>query len=270
MRTNEIILPFLKWAGGKRWLNCHPEFQIPDFEGRYIEPFLGGGSVFFSLKPKAAILSDLNLELISAYRALKIEHRNVLRHLSRHAADHSFDHYYYVRDHFQPRSQAGKAARFLYLNRTCWNGLYRVNRLGKFNVPKGTKSAVLMDTDDFSSVAKSLQAAELVCSDFEAIVDRATSGDFIYADPPYTVHHNTNGFIKYNEILFSWEDQRRLRDSLLRAQTRGAKIMLSNADHTSIRQLYKGVGRSSKVSRASVISGDNSGRRTTSELLISF
>jgi DNA adenine methylase len=85
MPNNEIILPFLKWAGGKRWLNCHPEFQIPDFKGRYIEPFLGGGSIFFSLKPKAAILSDLNLELISTYRTLKVDHRNVLRHLSQHA-----------------------------------------------------------------------------------------------------------------------------------------------------------------------------------------
>jgi DNA adenine methylase len=270
MESNEIILPFLKWAGGKRWLSCQPEFRIPEFKGRYIEPFLGGGSIFFLLKPKRAILSDLNRELISAYRALQSEHRKVIRHLSQHAVSHSSSHYYNVRDNFRPRSEAGKAARFLYLNRTCWNGLYRVNRLGKFNVPKGTKSAVLMDTDNFSSVALSLQRAELVCSDFEPIVDRATRGDFVYADPPYTVHHNANGFIKYNEVLFSWEDQRRLKDCLLRARKRGAKIMVSNADHTSIQELYRGIGNSNKISRASVISGNTKGRRVTTELLICF
>jgi DNA adenine methylase len=127
-----------------------------------------------------------------------------------------------------------------------------------------------METDDFSSVAASLQSAELVCSDFEVVVDRATGDDLIYADPPYTVHHNANGFIKYNEVLFSWDDQRRLRDSLLRAKKRGANIILSNADHTSIRELYRGVGYANTISRTSVISGNNSGRRITTELLICF
>jgi DNA adenine methylase len=143
-------------------------------------------------------------------------------YLKVHAKRHSKKYYYYLRDEAKPTSLAGQAARFLYLNRTCWNGLDRVNLKGKFNVPKGTKSKVILDTDDFEAAAKALGAATLVCSDFATIVDMAEKGDLIYADPPYTVHHNMNGFIKYNEVLFSWEDQTRLRDCLLRASERGA------------------------------------------------
>lgn len=268
MESKEIVLPFLKWAGGKRWLTHHPDFQIPRFRGRYIEPFLGGGSIFFSLQPNSALLSDINPELISAYAALRANYANVLRHLSRHAKNHSSKYYYHVRDELNPTSDSGRAARFLYLNRTCWNGLYRVNYRGQFNVPKGTKSNVMLDATNFPGVAASLQSASIVCSDFEPIVDSAGDGDFIYADPPYTVHHNYNGFIKYNEVLFSWEDQRRLRDALVRAKKRGSKVLISNADHKSVRDLYRKVGNPTRISRASIISGKSKGRHPTTELLI--
>lgn len=267
MENNNLVLPFLKWAGGKRWLTQHTEFQIPEFSGRYIEPFLGSGSVFFSLCPPSAILSDLNHELIAAYQALRDNYRNVHRHLARHASSHSADYYYFVRDDYRPTSDAGKAARFLYLNRTCWNGLYRVNYNGKFNVPKGTKSSVLMASDNFSAISQTLQRVDLYCSDFEAIIDRAEEGDFVYADPPYTVHHNTNGFIKYNEVLFSWNDQIRLRNCILRAVSRGASAIVSNADHKSIHELYPSASIQ-KISRASIISGSASGRKPMTELLI--
>ena len=224
----DIVLPFLKWAGGKRWLTSNSEFKVPEFSGRYVEPFLGSGSIFFSLQPKDAILSDLNSELIDTYIALRDEHKKVSRHLRQHAQNHSAKHYYKVRDELKPRATASRAARFLYLNRTCWNGLYRVNLAGKFNVPKGTKSNVILDTDDFASVSKILGKAKLVCCDFETVVDQAESGDFIYADPPYTVRHNMNGFIKYNEVLFSWEDQQRLRSALLRASTTATHSLLSS------------------------------------------
>lgn len=268
MASDEIIIPFLKWAGGKRWLVQHPEFEFPDFEGRYIEPFLGSASVFFSLRPRDAILADANAELISAYKAIRDEYEQVLRHLRNHARQHGKKYYYQIRDEAKPTSAAGRAARFLYLNRTCWNGLYRVNLKGKFNVPKGTKSSVLLETDNFGETSRALRKAQLICSDFEAVIDRAKKGDLVYADPPYTVHHNTNGFIKYNEVLFSWEDQTRLRDSLVRARSRGAAVIVSNANHPSIVELYSGVGDLIQLDRASVISGKASGRKVTSEVVI--
>jgi DNA adenine methylase len=270
MASGELILPFLKWAGGKRWLTNHPDFELPNFSGRYIEPFLGGGSVFFSLQPRNALLSDMNRELIAAYCAIRDSHETVVRHLYRHAKKHSHAYYYYVRDRFHPTSEAGKAARFLYLNRTCWNGLYRVNLQGRFNVPKGTKENVMLDTDDFASISAALRNAEIRCSDFETAIDRAREGDLVYADPPYTVHHNYNGFIKYNEVLFSWDDQIRLRDCLVRAAKRGVAAVVSNADHTSIRKLYGSIGKRTTISRRSVISGDARGRKPTAELVISL
>jgi DNA adenine methylase len=265
---SEILLPFLKWAGGKRWLANSSAFSVPAFDGRYFEPFLGSGSIFFSLQPKHSILSDVNKELICTYGSLRNEHEKVLRHLKTHARNHSKDYYYKIRDEFRPRSSSSKAAKFLYLNRTCWNGLYRVNLKGRFNVPKGTKSKVILETDDFASISKALKNAKLLCSDFETVIDRASEGDFIYADPPYTVHHNMNGFIKYNEVLFSWEDQRRLSSALLRASNRGAQFLLSNADHHSVRDLYANTASMKTVNRASIISGDRDARGITTELLV--
>jgi len=265
---SEIILPFLKWAGGKRWLANNSAFSVPTYDGRYIEPFLGSGSIFFSLRPKQSILSDLNKELISTYGSLRDEHEKVLSYLKVHARKHSKKYYYKIRDQFRPRSSSSRAAKFLYLNRTCWNGLYRVNLNGRFNVPKGTKSKVILETDDFASVSRALKGAKLLCSDFEAIIDGANEGDFIYADPPYTVRHNMNGFIKYNEVLFSWEDQRRLSSALVRASKRGAKFVLSNADHMSVRDLYANVASIKTVNRASIISGDRDARGITTELLV--
>ena len=268
MGNAEIIVPFLKWAGGKRWLVQHDDFELPEFSGRYIAPFIGSGSVFFALQPKKAILSDVNAELITVYKAIRDEHELVLRYLKVHANRHNKKYYYHIRDEAKPTSLSGQAARFLYLNRTCWNGLYRVNLKGKFNVPKGTKSKVMLDTDDFEGASKALMAATLVRSDFAPIVDMAEKGDLIYADPPYTVHHNMNGFIKYNEVLFSWEDQTRLRDCLIRASERGAAVIVSNANHPSIQKLYSGVGELVKFDRASIISGKVAGRKITSEVLI--
>jgi DNA adenine methylase len=268
MPNEEIVVPFLKWAGGKRWLVQHPEFEHPTFNGKYIEPFLGSGSVFFALRPRYAVLSDTNSELIEAYEAIRDHHDLVLRHLTVHARLHGKRYYYNIRDQVRPTSTAGRAARFLYLNRTCWNGLYRVNLNGKFNVPKGTKSKVLMDNDEFASTARALRGAKLFCSDFEPIIEKAQDGDLVYADPPYTVSHNMNGFIKYNEVLFSWDDQTRLRNCLVRARERGAAVIVSNANHPSIVELYSGIGKMIELSRASVISSKSIGRGLTSEILI--
>ena len=266
--TNEqALLPFLKWAGGKRWLvESHKELFSTDFNTFY-EPFLGSGAVYFKLKPKHAVLSDRNSDLINTYTAIRDEWEKVVQKLAEHQKKHSKNYYYYVRD-MTPRTKATKAAKFIYLNRTCWNGLYRVNLNGKFNVPIGTKTNVVLDTDDFEKVSKQLETSELRSQDFETIIDEASKNDFIFVDPPYTVKHNTNGFIKYNEGLFSWEDQIRLKEAVKRAQSRGCKVLVTNAAHDCIRELYDGVGEFRTVSRSSVISGKASGRGVYDEAAI--
>jgi DNA adenine methylase len=260
--------PFLKWPGGKRWLVAgRPElFNIR--EERYIEPFLGSGAVYFHVRPARAILSDLNADLVNVYAAVREDWASVSEALSAHAKKHSTAHYYEVRGGRTKLAMADEAARLIYLNRTCWNGLYRVNRQGFFNVPIGTKDSVILENDNFSAISNLLKQAEICQCDFEESIDQALEGDFIFADPPYTVRHNFNGFIKYNEKLFSWDDQVRLRDALVRADLRGARILMTNADHESIRSLYDGIFRQESISRNSVLAGKGGNRGVVTELLI--
>lgn len=267
MSNGFALMPFLKWAGGKRWLvekHFH-FFDIP--HDRYIEPFLGSGAVFFKLQPTNSIIGDLNPELIATYLAIKEDWEKVLDALKEHSVRHSKDYYYKIREcDFAPSHE--KAARFIYLNRTCWNGLYRVNLKGKFNVPKGTKDKVILGSDDFEAVSNILKRSEIVCGDFSAIIDLAENGDLVFVDPPYTVQHNNNGFIKYNEGLFSWNDQIRLRDSVREAVNRGARVLVTNANHECIHELYHNMGRHYVLDRASVISGVNKGRGRYQEMVI--
>jgi DNA adenine methylase len=261
------MTPFLKWPGGKRWLVANYGSLLPTEYNVYIEPFLGGGSVYFHLQPERAILGDLNEELITTYRAVRDDWAVVEALLSQHQALHSKRHYYEVR-----RSKAADsceaAARFIYLNRTCFNGIYRVNRHGRFNVPKGTKNTVVLDTDDLRSTASLLKTAKLTRADFEELIDLAVQDDFVFADPPYTVTHSSNGFIKYNEKLFSWADQIRLADSVARALARGARIVVTNANHPAVGKLYKERCFCVRaVSRFSSVSGDPEGRDQFEELI---
>jgi len=260
-------IPFLKWAGGKRWLSNRILELMPSNFGTYFEPFLGGGAVYFSLNPSKAVLSDLNPNLIGTYAALRDSWEKVEKILRFHHKNHSKEHYYRLRKQ-SLRTAHTKAAQFIYLNRTCWNGLYRVNLSGNFNVPIGTKKNVILETDNFLATSKRLRSAELHCRDFEITIDLATAGDVVFADPPYTVHHNNNGFVKYNENIFSWDDQIRLRDALVRARERGAKIIMTNANHTSVRELYKNDFEMGPISRMSVIAGSALARKKFEELLI--
>jgi DNA adenine methylase len=259
-------VPFLKWAGGKRWLVSEYSDVFPKSFGRYFEPFLGSAAVFFHLAPEQATLSDVNSELVNSYLMLKEDWFGVERLLEKHEELHCAEYYYQLRSRI-PRSLVGRAARFLYLNRTCWNGLYRENKNGQFNVPKGTKDSVVLDDDDFASSSLALQSADIVCCDFEGVINQAVCGDLIFVDPPYTVKHNHNGFVKYNQKIFSWDDQVRLRDSLVRARRRGAFIVVTNAAHSSIQDLYVGFDQK-LVSRRSGIAGDSSTRGMTDELII--
>lgn len=262
-----IIVPFLKWAGGKRWLTTKHAYLFPTDYNTYIEPFLGSGAVYFYLQPKQALLSDANEELIGTYIQIRDNWAGVQSILQDYQRHHNKDFYYDLRSK-SFKDPVKRAARFLYLNRTCWNGLYRVNMKGKFNVPIGTKNTVILDTDNFEATAKLLQNAKLCVADFQKLIDASQKGDFLFVDPPYTVKHNLNGFVKYNEQIFSWEDQIRLRDCIDNALIRGVKILLTNADHDSIKDLYSDIGEMESLHRASVISGNAGARGKYSELIV--
>ena len=268
VRDADCCVPFLKWAGGKRWLVYEHIGLFPKTFSRYIEPFLGSGSVFFGIAPSRSILADTNARLIETFTQVRDNPLYVYELLRHHHSFHSDEYYYQERQNNYSDSACKRAAQFIYLNRTCWNGLYRVNRLGKFNVPRGTKSSVLLDTDDFPALANALSQSELLAQDFSYTMARAGAGDFVYIDPPYTVRHKYNGFVKYNEKIFCWEDQVRLCDEVKGAVERGAMVAISNADHDSVRELYRSVGSFRSVSRKSVIAADAENRGIVDELLI--
>lgn len=262
-----MIEPFLKWPGGKRWLVSRYHELFPKNYKRYFEPFLGGGAVFFHLLPKQGRLSDSNLELVNAYRCIKINHRAIERGLARYQGRHCSEFYYKVREG-RLGDPIERAIRFIYLNRTCFNGIYRVNLNGVFNVPIGTKSAVSFEDGRLKTIAEALRFVTIRARDFEDAINDTGRGDFLYIDPPYTVMHNNNGFVKYNSKLFSWPDQSRLASAIKAADARGVLIMLSNADHPSVRALFEGFGTPLTLSRHSVLSADSKFRRGATELLI--
>lgn len=264
---NKVSQPFLKWAGGKRWLMSGHSRLFPENFGRYYEPFLGSGAVFFSLRPTTATLADINPELIDCYTAVRDEWEKVRDLLAEHHNKHSTQHYYEVRS-LKLADSAEKAARFIYLNRTCWNALYRVNLKGEFNVPIGTKTNVLLEADDFEGISKLLQGVTIAHLDFEKVIDDAKLGDLIFVDPPYTVKHNFNGFVKYNEKMFHWDDQVRLSKCLIRASERGCLVLLTNANHPSIVELYKDNFELMPLKRSSVIAASSSRRGMYEELVI--
>ncbi len=262
----QVVIPFLKWAGGKQWLTPKLKPLVERTKGRYIEPFLGGGSVFFATLPGKALLSDCNPELIDTYQTVRKEAARVIARLRRFSF--TKDCYYRVRQS-KPKSPVGRAARFIFLNRTCWNGLYRVNREGAFNVPMGSFDA----TPDFQvaerliAAQRALQSATILCQDFEDAIQRAKPGDTVYLDPPYTVAHKNNGFLRYNELVFSWYDQQRLALAARALRERGCMVILSNVDHPGIADLYKGF-RIKKLERRSLVAGETTKRRLITELLI--
>ncbi len=262
-----MLDPFLKWPGGKRWLvrQCGPMFPLQ--YRRYLEPFLGGGAVFFHLAPQRAVLSDTNIDLVNAYQCLKKHVKVIEKRLLDLQHKHSKTLYYRIRA-TRPTGAIEQAVRFLYLNRTCFNGIYRVNLRGEFNVPIGTKNLVAYPEGYLQGIATCLRHASIRIADFEETIDEAAAGDFVFVDPPYTVMHNNNNFVKYNANLFSWADQRRLVSAVKRAARRGAAVMISNADHQSVRELYSDFGTHHRVNRASVLAADFLHRRKTTELLI--
>lgn len=267
LAVRQALAPFLKWAGGKRWFVNRCLYMAPKQYGCYIEPFLGSGAMYFALKPTRALLADLNPDLIDCYQAIRSSPAAIVERLALHHERHCHEHYYATRA-IKPTDPIERAAWLIYLNRTCWNGLYRVNQKNEFNVPIGTKTNVVLPNDDFASMSRMLATADICNQDFETTLDAAENGDFVFVDPPYTVKHNLNGFLKYNDKIFSWADQVRLRDAVVRAAQRGAMALVTNANHRSIRDLYEGVGAQEVIERASVLSGSAQHRVRTEELVI--
>ncbi|MGH9787892.1 MAG: DNA adenine methylase [Candidatus Acidiferrales bacterium] len=261
------VRPILKWPGGKQWLARAAKMLAPrTWEGTYYEPFLGGGAVFFSLCPRRAILSDSNEELINAYRTLRNDTEGLIRLLSTYHYDDDF--FYRLRDR-NPASRRAVAARMIYLNRTCWNGLYRINPQGRFNTPFGKyENPTICDRVRLRAAARTLRPARLVVGDFASVVSSAAGGDFVYFDPPYTTGHTNNGFVKYNARLFSWNDQKRLARVARTLALRGVHVLVSNADHREVAKLFRGF-HAYRVQRPTLIGGQTDSRGKVYEALFS-
>lgn len=261
------IPPFLRWAGGKRWLVPRIVQLIAGMEvKRYHEPFVGGGSIFFALpRLDEAVLSDLNTDLIEVYREVRDHPVDIHDRLQSY--ENTRDHYYAARA-ASPVSAIDRAARFIYLNHTSFNGIFRVNLKGEYNVPFGNRKSVnLPDLAALNAASDRLSCAHLNAADFERALGEVREGDLVFLDPPYTVAHNNNGFIKYNQHLFSFEDQRRLAASIQTVVETGAKYILTNAAHRSIDELFSPHGRRVTVSRRNVIGGKAAARGSAEEYL---
>lgn len=259
--TQILKKPFLRWTGGKNWLV--PELvkivSKIDFND-YHEPFLGGGSIYFSLEIKnKAYLSDYNSDLINAYIQVRDNPSSVLNHLKDFPQTKDF--YYELRD-IDCKSDVKDAAKFIYLNKTSFNGIYRVNMSGKFNVPYGKKSFDLTLLEDLIfSCSTQLQNANLESLDFKEALKKVQKNDLVFLDPPYTISHNNNGFIKYNEKLFSIIDQFRLSEIIKELRERGAYYILSNAHHPDVRKIYdKFDDKVLSLNRKSLIAAKSSAR----------
>jgi len=262
----DALAPLLRWAGGKRWLV--PEVRTilgATAVDRYHEPFLGGGSVFFALAPGEAVLSDLNAELIEVYTAVRDSPDTIADLLDRY--ENTADTYYEVRSAV-PESVEERAARFIFLNHTSFNGIFRVNLRGEYNVPYGHRKHVRIPSRAaLLDASARLRRADLQARDFGAALSDVRKGDLVFLDPPYTVAHNNNGFVKYNQHLFSFDDQKRLARAILEISERGAHFILTNAAHHSIEELFSPLGRMVKVSRRNSIGGKLASRGRADEYL---
>lgn len=228
--------PIIKWAGGKTALLDQYRCYTPDFD-RYYEPFFGGGALFWDLLPQRATISDANPHLIGALTQIKWRPDPLIVALERYKALHCESYYYSIRS-IDPLTlcPVEAAARFLYLNKTCFNGLYRENSKGQFNVPMGRyKNPKICDPNAIYAASEALTRVGMFCQDFAETVKTAGAGDLVFFDPPY---HLGNSF-NYKAGGFSPEDQIRLRDLAIELRDRGVKVMLANSDCEHVRELYK-------------------------------
>jgi len=258
--------PFLRWAGSKRRLLSQIIPLMPSQFHAYYEPFLGSGALFFLLCPERAWLSDKCGNLIDAYKMLKYNVSSIIRYLRPLRPSRNL--FYTFRS--QPsRGKLKRVAEFMYLNKTCWNGLYRVNSKGHFNVPYGLPSSkIIADFDNLRACSRALRKSgiRLQSCDFDEALTGVQANDFVYLDPPYFTRHNRS-FIDYNETLFSWQDQMRLAKRAQELANTGAYVIVTNANNREVRRLYKGF-KHKTIARSSTLASDSACRGQVTETVL--
>lgn len=234
---------FLRWIGGKRQLIHKLLPYLPqNINGvRYHEPFAGAASLYFAVGPRKANLSDLNEHLIGCYKQIRANYRKVAAYLRKHERMNSKDYYYQVRDAYNRSSKGpAQASRFIYLNHTCFNGIFRVNTDGEFNVPYGDKPEPnFPDTAELARISVTLRNARLSVADYEKALSKAKRKEFVYLDPPYPPLNGTAFFTHYTADRFSNANQDRLAKAVRKLHIRGVRFLMTNADLPRIRKLYR-------------------------------
>ncbi len=260
--------PFVKWAGGKRQLLPSLLKHAPPSPPRYFEPFIGGGALFFALRPRKAVLADVNERLIRTYKGVRDNVDEVIRLLRGYPHTPTFFYRFRERN-VDGKSDAEVAAWFIYLNKTGFNGLYRVNRDNGFNVPFGRYAHPnICDEPTLRACSEALAGTELLVKDFEAVVAKAKRGDFVYFDPPYVPLSTTSSFTSYTSSGFGEAEQTRLRDTAKRLKKRGVHVLLSNSSAPFVRYLYAEGFDLIEVSATRVVNSKATARGAIVELLI--
>ncbi len=264
--------PVVKWVGGKTKLLGELLARMPQRYERYFEPFAGGAALFFRVAPERAVLNDSNADLVGLYRAIAGDVATVIRKLEHHRAVHDDRHYYATRARWNDPEKswpaADRAAAFIYLNKTCFNGLWRVNRAGAFNVPIGRYTdPPICVPETLRAASSALLRADLRCCDFRTAVADAGRGDFVYFDPPYDPVSTTANFTSYTSGAFAPDDQRELAQTARELVARGCRVMLSNSDTPFVRSLYKGF-RVDRVKCSRAINSNAARRGDVDEVIV--
>jgi DNA adenine methylase len=244
-KDNGSLKPFLRWAGGKTrsvpFLKDHLPCNFSSIINRYFEPFLGAGSLFFSLRPRKAMLSDINKDLIDCYKAVQQHPDLVARYLDQHSRKTCEDYYYEMRQKYNnSKPSIYRAALFIYLNKTCFNGIWRVNKKGEYNVPYGQQEhPSLPSKEELIRISIALFPAELEQKNYKGIMEKVKRGDFVYLDPPYPPLNSTSNFTHYSKEGFTKDDHRELALFAKDLANKGCYVLLSNSDTEYIRSLYE-------------------------------
>ena len=263
--------PIVKWVGGKRQLMFELLKNMPKSYNRYFEPFIGGGALFFELQPENAYISDMNEELINLYSVVRGSVYELIVDLNKHEV--SKEYFLEIRnldrtDEYKNLSNVQRASRFIYLNRTCFNGLYRVNSQGQFNVPFGNyKNPRIVDKNNLLNCSELLKNTEINCSDFSEILTKVKKGDFVYFDPPYVPLNETSSFTSYTKDGFDMDMQFKLREVCDELDSMGVMFMLSNSDTKFVNELYSNY-EIKKVFASRSVNANAEGRGKITEVLV--
>lgn len=270
-KLQQETYPIVKWVGGKRQLMFELLKNMPENYNRYFEPFIGGGALFFELQPDNAYISDLNEELINLYKVVRDNVEELITDLQKH--DISKEYFIEIRnidrtEEYKNWSNVKKASRFIYLNRTCFNGMYRVNSKGEFNVPFGYyKNPRILDENNLINCSNLFQRTEIRHADFSEILKKVKKGDFVYFDPPYVPLSETSSFTSYTKDGFDLDMQFKLRDVCDELDSIGVKFLLSNSDTKLVSELYENYNIK-KVFASRQINANADGRGKITEVLV--